>query len=260
MLSYLDLLAAELNLNLDYDKISKEINDCKPFWIYTPPYKSNLDKALKGEVFLADEKEIYDKIDYIDDTSESRNIVYREMRGIDIFYLREIPGVKNNRFDYTKKVDHKLWRWRDDLADLIPYTISAIESLPLRNIGCVRVFLTNNTIFPTHRDYGWDNPGVSKDIDRCLGISLIPETGKVPMKIQDADGQIYEVFGNAMLFNDSAFHGVPKTDGMRITIRVFGDLDLERLEDYVSSDSVIYQCKSTQAAPALPRILPSAVS
>jgi hypothetical protein len=260
MISYTDILATELNFNFDYQKISQEIYNCKQFWIYTPPYKSNLDKALNGEVFLTDDRSIYNQIDYIDDSSESCQIVHRSIRGIDIFYLKEIPGVKNNRFDYTKNADHRLWRWRPELKDLIPYTISAIEQLPLKNIGCVRVFLTENTIFPTHRDYGWREQSISRDIQKCLGISLIPETGDVPMMIQDVDGKIYNIFGNAMLFNDWAFHGVAKASGMRITIRVFGDLDFGKLECYISKNTIIYQCKSTQTPPALPLILPNAVS
>jgi hypothetical protein len=37
--------------------------------------------------------------------------------------------------------------------------------------------------------------------------------------------------GHCLLFDDSRWHGVPMTRGTRITLRVFGELEFERLEE-----------------------------
>lgn len=60
------------------------------------------------------------------------------------------------------------------------------------------------------------------------------------MKIQSFKNKtIHEVNGNAMLFNDSAWHGVGMVNGMRITIRVFGKIDYQKFLPYLDFQSVI---------------------
>jgi hypothetical protein len=239
-----DVLAAELTFDFDYSRIAEEILACQKFWINTPPYRTNLDKALNGTSFVAGDIDLYDKIDYIDNYQTPFKVVNRSLRAVDIFYLKEVPGEPVSRFDYTKKLDHKDWVWRADIKDYIPYTIKCIESLPFKDIGCIRTFIADNTIFPTHRDYGWDSPFVSDDYDKCLGISIIPSTGDVPMLIQDDNKQVHSVPGNAMIFNDSAWHGVPLTTGIRITIRIFGDANFEDFSKFLNKENAIYRTRT----------------
>ena len=60
------------------------------------------------------------------------------------------------------------------------------------------------------------------------------------MKIHSfATGKIHEVSGNAMLFNDSAWHGVGIVNDTRITIRVFGKIDYQKFLHFINQDSVI---------------------
>jgi hypothetical protein len=39
--------------------------------------------------------------------------------------------------------------------------------------------------------------------------------------------------GHCLLFDDSCWHGVAMTQGMRITLRIFGKLDFERLRPHL---------------------------
>jgi hypothetical protein len=104
------------------------------------------------------------------------------------------------------------------------------------------VFITENTFFATHRDYGWGKNKLSEDYDRCFGLSIIPDTGNVPMKIQSfKNKEVYDISGNAMLFNDSAWHGVPYVSGTRITIRIFGEIDYQYFMSYIDPDTLVVE-------------------
>lgn len=235
-----DLLAAELILPFDYEKIKSEMLKLKKFWRHTPPYKLNIDQALAGLIFKVESDELYKKIDYIDNNDK---IVHVGMPGQHIFYLRESNANPTAEpFKLTKMLPTESWDWIPAYKDIIPYTIECIESLPYRSIGCIRVFVTENTFFPTHRDFGVGGPAVlSSDYPKILGLSIVPDTGDVPMSIYSyKNKEVYKVSGNAMIFNDSAFHGVSYTSGMRITIRVFGDIDFQDFLPYINTKQVFY--------------------
>lgn len=230
------ILAAPLKFDFDYSRIYNEMISCRDQWIYTPPYKTNLEAALKNRCFQSDSPELYDQIDYIDNTTESNKIISKNLRAYDIFYLthyKDFEKVQKNNFDYTKHLDPDQWEWRSDLKEKIRYTTECIESLPFSKLGCVRAFICENTFFPTHRDTVEDKI-ISQNYETCLGVSIIPSTGNVPMLIQSPiTKKVFEVHGNAMLFNDSAWHGVPLTTGARITIRIFGEIDFQLLEPFL---------------------------
>jgi hypothetical protein len=233
-----DLLGAEMELSLDYKKIKEEMLALKPFWIYTPPYKRNLDAAKTGIIFQSGTEYLNEQIDYIDENNLIQN---RNLKGQYIFYLTEHKDnlSNNKRFAYTKQLSSDGWSWIDKYRDLMPYTIKCIEDLPYSTIGLVRVFVTENTFFPTHIDTKKLVDGKfvqSDDYSKCLGISIIPDTGNVPMSIWSfKNKEIYKIYGNAMLFNDSAPHGVNFTPGTRITIRIFGNIDFQKLEPYIKN-------------------------
>jgi len=236
-----DVLAAELNFDFDYEKIKTEMMSLRPFWKYTPPYKANLDAPFSYDIFMSDTKEYYDKIDYIvDHTVSNSGIVKRSLQGQYIFYLRKHKDnlLNDTRFSYVKNLDTSGWDWIENYKSKIPYTIQCIENIGYEHIGCIRVFVTENTFFPTHRDtlHGTpDNPKISHDYERCLGLSLIPDTGDVPMSIySEKENKVCKVYGNAMLFNDSAYHGVEFTPGIRITIRIFGKIDFQKFQKNIN--------------------------
>lgn len=245
-LTVTDILAAGLRFDFDYEKIKEEMLSLRPHWIYTPPYKVNLDVPLAGKVFMSESTEYYNKIDYkVDYYKENSETVTRELRGQHIFYLRRHKDNLTNttKFAKIKDLDTDGWDWIPEYKSFIPYTIQCIEQIGYEKIGCIRVFVTENTFFPTHRDSnaGKEFHEISEDYERCLGLSLIPDTGNVPMLIYSKkDEQVCKVFGNAMLFNDSAFHGVQFTPGMRITIRIFGKIDFQRFEKHIDLSQVYY--------------------
>jgi hypothetical protein len=238
-----DILAATLNFNFDYDKIKEEMLELKDTWFYTPPYRENLNAAKAGKAFMVENHEMYDKIDSID--MSLKHPETKDLRGQHIFYLREhADNIKNTtKFLYIKQFETDGWDWIPDIVSRAPYTIKCIESLPFTKIGCIRVFVTENTFFATHRDSNTGgNFELSSDYARCLGVSLIPSTGNVPMSIQSfKTGKVYEVPGNAMLFNDSAFHGVKFTPDLRITIRVFGEVDFNKFIPYIDNTNLYYE-------------------
>lgn len=234
------VLAAGLNLDFDYEKIKSEMLALRPHWVYTPPYKTHIDNGLAGVVYRSESVDLYNKIDYID---SGVSHVQRELRGQHIFYLRyskDNPDAQ--KFLITKNLPTDNWEWIDRYKNTIPYTINCIESLPYKKIGCIRVFVTENTFFPSHRDYGMHGPfELSTDYSKTLGLSIIPDTGNVPMSIYSFQHkQVHKVHGNAMIFNDSAFHGVEFTPGIRITIRIFGEIDFQELLPFVDSERICY--------------------
>lgn len=235
-----DLLAAELNLPFDYEKIKSEMLSLRQYWKYTPPYKEHIDSALAGLVFKSESDDLYKKIDYIDTNNTH---VHNGMQGQYIFYLRENDNNLNaEKFIVTKSLPTNSWNWIEKYKNIMPYTIECIESLPYTQIGCIRVFVTENTFFPTHRDYGVGGPPVlSTEYAKTLGLSIIPDTGNVPMQIFSyKNKEVCKVPGNAMLFNDSAFHGVEYTPGIRITIRVFGEIDFQKFIPYINTQQAFY--------------------
>ena len=249
MIEYSSLLAAKLNLSFDYDRMAREIHDCRSQWISTPIWQNWIDMADRGEFFKVETDAMYERISrsYKDHQGNEQ----RDERELDGFYNLYLTApetesdFKNRSFNRTKYLAHENWSWRASLKNKIPYTISCIESLPYNKIGLIRVFITENTFFPTHFDYeqyrDTSNTTGQDDLTKTLGLSLIPQTGNVPLKIwSNAEMVVKSVEGNAMIFRDSQPHGVPFTADARLTIRIFGDIDFNRLDNFVDRTSVIY--------------------
>lgn len=238
-MDYTNILAVKLDLPIDNDKITSEILSCQEYWKYTPAKISQLERGLSGDWFLSSDIADYRTVDYgiPNYKLQQLDIVERELRGPSMFYLTEHVDANtiNDRYDQTKTYKLDGWSWQKQLTDRIPYTKSVIESY-FEKVGCVRVFVMPNTFLVTHQDYNFEATAdeVSADYDRCLGLSLIPSDGGVPMKIWSRKLQhVVDVPGNAMIFNDSVRHGVPKTTGYRITIRIFGKVNYEQFTKFI---------------------------
>ena len=247
MIDFESLLAVNLNFNFDYDKMAQELMSCRPYWSRSPIWQSWIDMAERGDFFKVESNEYYNKISRFYKTQDGKVAVdKRELDGFYNFYLRtpeEEHKFVEKSFNRTKYLTHDRWQWKDSLKRKIPYTIKCIESLPYKNIGLIRVFITENTFFPTHYDYDYnldnDNDTGKDDITKTLGVSLVPLTGAVPLRIWSSTEQsVKEIPGNAMLFRDSQPHGVPFTKDTRITIRIFGDIDFNDLNEYLDKDTV----------------------
>lgn len=228
-----DFIGAGLDYAFDYPRMAREIRACAEFFIETPPYPRHISGALSGEIpFLSESERNYRRVD----TYGEDGIVRNGLHGAKVFYLRnskENDVTRDSRFAVTKHLSHESWFWRPELAERIPYTIRCIESLPYRTLGLVRAFLCDDTFMPTHRDTVPQPATGSYDRGRAVGISLIPDTGGVDMLIwDDARRRVLSMKGHCLVFDDSKWHGVPMTSGLRITLRIFGELDIERLREH----------------------------
>ena len=224
-----NFIAATLDYAFDYERITSEINSCGEFFFDTPAHSGHVEAGLSGRIpFMSESVENYRRIDH---GSGDGRLERKELRGIRSLYLRNSTtgdALRNSSYRFTKTLAHASWHWRAELKDRIPYTIECIESLPYDPLGAVRAFACENTFMPTHRDV---EPGPdARDRSRAIGISLIPATGGVGMLVWNRAGRcVEEVRGHCIMFDDGCWHGVPMTQGMRITIRVFGELNFERL-------------------------------
>jgi len=227
-------IAATLDYPFDYGRIKSEIRSCKELFLYTPPYQRQVEAGLSGRIpFMSESAENYRRIDILE-----RGAGGSELRGVSIFYLRnsaEGDVLRRSPYGVTKGFGHGSWHWRPELEERIPYTIECIGSLPYKALGLVRVFVCQDPFMPTHRDVEPD----SYDKSRAVGVSLIPATGDVGMLIWNRVARrVEEVRGNCIVFDDSLWHGVPMTRGLRITIRIFGELDFERLGERLTATLV----------------------
>jgi len=241
------ILAANLNINADYEKISQEILQCRKHWEYSPIWKKWIDAANEGKIFKVESDENYESVSRQYFSNHVLKHDRRKFNGVYTLYLRS-PGPEylfsKRGFGITKYINHNEWIWKKSLENSIPYTIETISKLPFHHIGLVRVFITENTFFPTHHDYEAEKdnrPEDNIDLGKSLGISIVPLTGDVPLKIwSSCDNIVKEVPGHAHIFRDTQPHGVPFTDKIRITIRIFGDVNYDELEKLVDKDSIIY--------------------
>lgn len=247
MIDFETLLAARLDLPFDYEKIGQELLSCRPYWSKTPIWQSWIDMAETGTFFKVESDDYYNRITRSYKNNEGKILVdKREFEGFYNLYLRSPEDESKfieRSFNRTKYLNHERWQWRKSLESKISYTIKCIESLPYKSIGLIRVFITENTFFPTHFDYDYNldksNTSGKDDISKTLGLSIIPLTGGCPLKIWSVeDNSVKEIYGNAMLFRDSQPHGVPFTKDTRITIRIFGEIDFKDLERFIDQSSI----------------------
>jgi hypothetical protein len=187
------MIAAGLNLNIDYSRMSAELlaiqSKATAF-----SYPANASKEIVTAYSL-----------FLRVSSESTAYSYR--------------GAKSADFDS--------WTWDEKLD--IPYTRSVIESIPYTKLGTVRIVYFPNVPCMEHTD--WDD---ADDTEHTLGLSIIPSTGNTYCNVWSEKLQNYvAVPGNAMLLNDSIKHWVPKSEGTRITMRVFGEINLDWFNDKI---------------------------
>jgi hypothetical protein len=241
MLDFTNIIGAQLNFDFDFNKINDEILSLKSLWKESPISKYWLKKAQSGEVFMSESVSMYDNVTHrYRDGEEIKKAIGNYPSFYNLYLRSHGPEEKFNfeNFGVTKYLDHENWIWRDSIKNKISYTMSCIESLPYKTIGLVRVLITEKTFLPTHIDC--EAGDLVKDLGKTLGISLISDTGGVPLKIwSKKDNCIKDLWSNSIIFKDSEAHAVPFTDGRRITIRIFGDIDFDRLSPMIDKDTIL---------------------
>jgi hypothetical protein len=203
-MDYKNLIAAALRLDIDYEKMSKELlsamsnSQCVPF-----SYPASRDDKIEVTAYSL----------FLRTSSEHEDYSYR--------------GAKNARYD--------TWAWNTDLD--ISYTRSIIESIPFKPLATVRVVYFPQVPCVEHTD--WDNPD---DTEHTLGLSIIPDTADTYCNIwSEKDNSYLAVPGNAMLLNDSIKHSVPRGTRTRITMRIFGEIDYSWFDDKIIAEHCYYR-------------------
>jgi len=121
-------------------------------------------------------------------------------------------------FKSAKSVPHNEWYWDSDLN--IDYFKSIVENLPFKTIGMIRAFSLGGSI-AMHVDSDDTTP---TELTYNMGLTLAPNL-EIPMSL---DG--IEIKEKYILFNDSIAHGFPNATGSQISIRIFGDIEYDKLK------------------------------
>jgi len=202
-MDYKNIIAAGLNLDIDYKKMSQELlaamhsDKCVPFSY--PAERGSKEEVTAYSLFLRNST---DPIEYS----------YR--------------GAKSGTIDSYEWCNLE-----------IPYTQSILESLPFQKLTAVRVVYFPDVPCVEHTD--WDN---SDDHLHTLGLSIIPSTANTWCEVwSEKLNEYVSIPGNAMLLNDSIKHRVPKGLGTRITMRVFGEVDYKWFEDKIIPEHCYYR-------------------
>jgi len=196
-MDFKNLIAASLNLDINYVRMSNELLNVQ----HTPNCVPFSYPAARGS--------------------------NEEVTAYSLF-LRTNPSFKNYSYRGAKQAEVTDWEW-DSTLD-ISYTQSVIESLPFDVLGTIRVVYFPGVPCVEHTD--WDD---FKDSEHTLGLSIIPSTGDTWCNVWNKKQEKYiQIPGNAMLLNDSIKHEVPRPNGTRITIRVFGKIDYSWFIDKIN--------------------------
>lgn len=199
--------------------------------------KGGIDGSLP---FRSESVENYQRLPYMSDDSQ---IHKGEIGSPYRLYLKRSPGtVGVDDFQSTKSVPHDQWAWMPFAKDACPYTIECVNSLPFKSVGVVYAFVMEDSFLPTHRDWAWGKDTGGYDRTKSLGFSLVPETGGMGTQIwHPGEQKVHEVMGNCTLFDDAMWHGtrIPDKGTRRTIIRIFGELDWDKLADHVVPESVV---------------------
>jgi hypothetical protein len=201
-MNYSNILAAGLRLDIDYDRMAKELlalMDHQKCITFSYPTDSNT-----------------------------------EVTAYSIFIRKSPTELTEVSFRTAKSIDYDSWIWDYDLN--IPYTRTVIGSMPFTKLGTVRIVFFPDVPCIEHTD--WDN---SSDHKHTLGLSIIPNDAGTCCNVWSEKLQKYvEIPGNAMLLNDSVKHFVPLGKGTRITMRIFGEIDYNYFADKIIPDQCYY--------------------
>ncbi len=194
------ILAATLNLDIDYDRMTTELmplmshNKCVPFSY----------------------------------PSEGKEVTAYSL------FLRVSPEETDYSYRGAKSADFDSWSWDQSLE--LSYTKSVIENIPFKSLGTVRAVYFPDIACVEHTD--WDNAADVKHTLGLSIIPNTANTHCNVW--YEKENRYVAIPGNAMLLNDSVRHNVPAGIGTRITMRVFGEIDYRWFEDKIDYNNCYY--------------------
>jgi hypothetical protein len=199
-IDYNNIIAAELNLDIDYPRMAAELIEAK-------------DKAIPFSYNT-------------DDTKESVTAYS--------LFLRKTAIQTEYSYRGAKSADFDSWDWDYDLN--ISYTRSVINAIPFTTLGTVRIVYFPSVPCMEHTD--WDDAtdvrhtlGISIIPDTAKTYCNV---------WSEKENRYVSIPGNAMLLNDSVRHNVPAGKGTRITMRLFGEIDYTYFDNKINQSRCYY--------------------
>jgi hypothetical protein len=199
-IDYNNLLAAELNLDIDYPRMSAEL----------------LAAQTKAVAFSYN----------TDDTNE--NVTAYSL------FLRKSTMQTEYSYRGAKSADFNSWIWDLDLD--ISYTRSVIDTIPFITLGTVRVVYFPSIPCMEHTDWD-DTTDVGHTLGISIIPNTANTHCNVWC---EKENSYVSIPGNAMLLNDSVKHSVPVGNGTRITMRLFGEIDYTWFNDKINQSRCYY--------------------
>ena len=199
-IDYNNLIAAELNLNIDYPRMA-------------------------AELMIAQSKAV--PFSYNTDGTNEAVTAYS-------LFLRKSSIQTEYRYRGAKSADFSSWDWDWDVD--IPYTRSVISTIPFVTLGTVRIVYFPSIPCMEHTD--WDNVSDVRHTLGISIIPDTANTHCNVWS--EKENQYVSIPGNAMLLNDSVRHNVPAGTGTRITMRLFGEIDYTWFDDKINQSRCYY--------------------
>lgn len=199
-IDYSNLIAAELNLDIDYPRMAEELM-----------------QVINNAVAFS----------YNTDENGSSVTAYS-------LFLRKSNQETEYSYRGAKSANFDSWVWDSTLH--IPYTRAVIENLPFSTLGTVRIVYFPNVPCMEHTD--WDNEfDINHTLGLSIIPDTAGTHCNVWSKKENC---YVSIAGNAMLLNDSIRHNVPVANGTRITMRLFGDIDYTWFDNKINLSKCYY--------------------
>lgn len=209
---------ANLKKNIDIDK-TRIISECQHY----------INESLEVGNHISFKEKYANDIDvtYVNDFGR---VTKGTVPGYKVISLTYTPEIKNSIWGFNflrKNMSNHNWIWRDGLE----YTKYIIDSMPFKNYYIVKLlFLPENGHGVIHTDC---NEFLSHS------ISLELKNANCNLKIYH-NNKTFEINSDYFIFDDTVLHGAGSVSADRLLLRIHGELDLEKLEDHIDKDSIIY--------------------
>jgi hypothetical protein len=160
---------------------------------------------------------------------EDQKIINGQVKGYSVLSLTE-SDLKYSTFGFNSLRENMInykWSWKKNLE----YTKYVIDQLPFLNYFIVKlIYLPKDGIGVLHRD-------TEKFVNHAITLELTPATNLMKFYYND---KVFESTSDYFIFDDTLLHGAGLADSDRIILRIFGELDFDKMNDSIINESIRY--------------------